>query len=123
MDMDEIIWNLIGVNKGIICMYSGSYREGLRLKFLDQDIMFCYKRFNIICDVLNFVDFYLCIMFMEYFVIYLGFVKLKFLILVICLIIKCFVVMYMNNYYILSIKFRNIMYYILINFGVFIEKL
>lgn len=60
---------------------------------------------------------------MEYFIIFLGYVKLKFLILVIYLIIKCFVVMYMNNYYILSIKFRNIMYYILINFGVFIEKL
>lgn len=35
MDMEEIIWNLIGINKGIICMYSGSYREGFRLKFLD----------------------------------------------------------------------------------------
>lgn len=85
--------------------------------------MFWCKRCNNICDVLNFVDFYLCIMFMEYFVIFLGFVKLKFLILVICLIIICFVVVYMNYYYILSIIFRNIMYYVLIYFGDFIKKL
>lgn len=51
MDMEEIIRNSIGVNKGIICMHSGSRREGFRLKSSDQDIMFCYIK-DIILSVM-----------------------------------------------------------------------
>lgn len=123
MDMEKIIRNSIGINKGIICMHSGSHREGFRLKSSDQDIMFCYKRFNIICDDSNSVDFYPCTMLMEHFVTPPGFVKLKLLTPAICLIIKCSVVMQMNNYYISSTKFRNIMHHTVTNSGVFTEKL
>lgn len=60
MDMEEIIRNSIGVNEETIYMHSGSHREGFRLKSSDQDIMFWCKRYTIICDVSNSVDFYPC---------------------------------------------------------------
>lgn len=123
MDMEEIIRNSKGVNEGTICMHSSSHREGFRLKSSDQDIMFWCKRYNIICDVSNSVDFYPCTMLMEHFVTPPGFVKLKLLTPAICFIIKCSVVMHMNNYYISSTKFRNTMHHTLTNSGVFTEKL
>lgn len=123
MDMEEIIRNSKGVNEGTICMHNSSHREGFRLKSSDQDIMFWCKRYNIICDVSNSVDFYPCTMLMEHFVTPPGFVKLKLLTPAICFIIKCSVVMHMNNYYISSTKFRNTMHHTLTNSGVFTEKL
>lgn len=50
MDMEEIIRNSVGVNKGIICMHSGSYREGFRSS--DQDIMHVFAIKDLILSVM-----------------------------------------------------------------------
>lgn len=81
--MDEVIKRFLQICSGIIYMKSGSYREGFRFKLLDVDIMIWYIKIYMIFKLLQVV---FCnflrkdIIFMEYFEILLGFVRLiKFL--------------------------------------------
>lgn len=106
-------------------MKSGSYREGFRFNILDQDLMFWLMNNNVICKLFQVFDvFKVNFIFMENFII-LGFVKLKFLILLRSLEMKLLLIRNENSFscYILSEKFRNIYYNFLIGLNYFIDKL
>lgn len=81
MDILEIILSLIKKgNSYFIYMISGSYRDGFRFELLDLDMMFWYINNKVICEMFQFMGFYVFdenIIFMEYLENFLGFVKLK----------------------------------------------
>lgn len=99
MDMNEIVKRSVVryICVGYIFMLSGSYREGFWFKFLDLDLMCWWINNKVIFDlfdlnIFNVLD--LEIIFMEYMEIFLGFVRLKLLILLKCILILCVIVLY-----------------------------
>lgn len=77
--MDEVIWGFLEKYWGIMIKICGSYREGFRFSLLDKDIMYWLIVYKVIYDMLNLDVFDLCIIFIEFFDVFLGFVRLKFL--------------------------------------------
>lgn len=85
MDMDDMINSFIERYNRFGFRLIGSCREGFRFELLDYNYVFYVRDNIIIVDLFNLDNiniFNLNIVFMEYFEIFLGYVKLNFLILI-----------------------------------------
>lgn len=85
MDMDDMINRFVERCCKVGCRLIGSWREGFRFELLDYNYVFYVRDNIIIVDLFNLDNiniFNLNIVFMEYIEIFLGYVKLNFLILI-----------------------------------------
>lgn len=122
-DIEEIIRHSVGMCNDQMCMESGSYREGFRLKSSDVDLMFWCIGYHIICDISSFdASFPYTILLQDSFTPP-GFVRLKLLTQARHTRIRYAVVTYKNDCYISSEKFSYFTYYNLTKSSILTENL